>query len=115
MSIARRRGSGRASGWAGAAAAGMLLAGCAGGADWGKPGTDEAQAAQEYQDCRATAATAVRTDADIDQDILATRGGDWQRGGIAGLGARNMQEGTRDRARAITASCMRAKGFTRLR
>lgn len=95
--------------------AAVLLAGCAGGADWARLGVDEAETAREYQGCRDIAASAVRTDADIDQDILATRQRDWQRGGFASLGARNMRENTRDRALAIVASCMRAKGFTRVR
>ena len=94
----------------------VLLAGCGGGGgDWGKPGADEAAASREYQDCRDMARTAVRTDADIDQDILATRQTDWQRGGFARTGSQNMLDHTRDRAAGIVASCMRAKGFTRPR
>jgi hypothetical protein len=94
-------------------AAAALLAGCAGGgSDWARPGIDEAEAAREYQDCRDMAASAVRSDADIDQDILVTRQRDWQRGGFARLPGQAMQENTRDRARAVVASCMRAKGFT---
>ena len=90
----------------------VLLAGCGGGgADWAKPGTDTAEVERAYQDCRAAAATAVRTDADIDQDILATRQQDWRRAGTGRLQGRTMQEHTRHRAAAIVASCMRAKGF----
>jgi hypothetical protein len=91
------------------------LAGCSGGGDWGKPGLEEAEATREYKDCREMAATAVRTDADIDQDIRATRQRDWQRGGFSGIGAQQAQEHTRDRAASIIASCMHAKGFTRMR
>jgi hypothetical protein len=99
-------------GWALSAA---LLAGCAAGGEWIRPGADEAAAALEYEDCREIAKTAVRTDVDIDQDIRATRGIDWQRGGLARIGAQNMQNQTRDRAAAIVASCMQARGFTRAR
>lgn len=100
-------------GWAVAAA---LLTGCAGGGgDWARPGIDEAEVAREYESCRAVAATAVGTEADIDQDILATRQRDWQRGGIGRVQGRTMQESTRDRAARIVASCMQAKGFTRAR
>lgn len=94
----------------------LLLAGCAAaGGDWAKAGADEAETAREYQDCRAAATTAVGTDADIDQDILATRQRDWQRGGISGRQGRTMQEHTRDRAAAVVNACMRARGFTRVR
>jgi hypothetical protein len=92
---------------------GCVLAGCGGGADWTKAGSDEATAVREYQDCRDLAGTAVRTDEDIDQDILATRQNDWQRGGFVRLGTQTMHEQTRDRAAAIVARCMAAKGFTR--
>ena len=93
----------------------LLAAGCAPSGNWTKAGADEAAAAREYEDCRAMATTAVRTDADIDQDILATRGGDWQRAGIVRQQARTMQEHTRDRRAAVVDACMRAKGFGRAR
>jgi hypothetical protein len=94
----------------------VLLAGCAAAgswtkADWTKAGADAAAAAREYQDCRAMAATAVKTDADIDQDILATRHNDWQRASRFRLQTETMREHTSDRAAAIVAACMRAKGF----
>ena len=89
------------------------LAGCGGGADWARPGADAATVASEYQDCRAVAGTAVNTDANIDQDILATRGDDWRRGGVGQLQTRTMREHTRDRSAAIIDACMRAKGFSR--
>lgn len=89
------------------------LAGCGGG-DWARPGADATTVASEYQDCRAAAGAAVKTDADIDQDILATRGDDWRRGGIGQLQTRTMREHTRDRSAAIIDSCMHAKGFARI-
>jgi hypothetical protein len=92
-----------------------LLVGCGGAGDWTKAGGDEASAAREYEDCRALAGDAVRTDADIDQDILATRQSDWQRAGVVRQQTRVMQEQTRDRATAIIESCMKSKGFTQSR
>ncbi|MFI4947279.1 MAG: hypothetical protein ACHQC9_00570 [Alphaproteobacteria bacterium] len=99
----------------------LLLAGCAavGGwikpdeanVDWTKPGADAATTASEYQDCRRLAEGAVKTDADIDQDIQATRPNDWQRSGIVRAGTQAMQEHTINRAAAIVGACMRAKGF----
>ena len=93
----------------------LLLAGCGGAGEWTKAGGDEAAASREYQDCRALAGDAVRTDADIDQDILATRQSDWQRAGVVRQQTRVMQEQTRDRSAAILESCMKAKGFSQKR
>ena len=90
----------------------LALPACAGGGDWAKAGTDEAAVAQEYADCRDLAAAAVKTDADIDQDIAATRSDDRQRAGVVRVQTRTMGEHTRDRADAIITRCMRAKGFT---
>jgi hypothetical protein len=93
----------------------LLLAGCAGSGSWTKPGADAAATLRESQDCRAMAASAVKTDADIDQDILATRLDDRQRGSLFRLQSDAMQQHTTDRAAAIVSSCMRAKGFTQSR
>jgi hypothetical protein len=93
----------------------LLLVGCAAAADWTKPGADAAATADEYQDCRELAASAVRTDADIDQDILATRSDDLQRAGSFRVAGQTMQDHTRDRASAIVGACMRAKGFVAAR
>lgn len=93
----------------------LLLAGCTAAGGWAKPGADQAATASAYRDCRATATSAVKTDADIDEDILATRGADWQRSGIARIAPRTMREHTRDRAAAIVDACMQAKGFLQVR
>ena len=90
----------------------LALTACAGGGDWAKVGADEASAARDYEDCRELAAAAVKTDADIDQDIAATRGDDRQRAGVVRAQTRTMREHTRDRADAIIARCMRATGFS---
>ncbi len=89
----------------------LLLAGCAATGGWRKTGADSTAAAAQYEDCRATAGAAVKTDADIDQDILATRGNDVQRAGGVRVDAQTMHEHTRDRAASIVAACMKAKGF----
>lgn len=91
----------------------LLLAGCAAAGNWTKPGVDAAATAKEYRDCGALAGTAVKTDADIDQDILATRSDDWQRSGVVRVETQNAHDQTRDRAAAIVGSCMRAKGFAK--
>jgi len=91
----------------------LAVAACGGAGDWTKPGSDSAAARAEYDDCRELAATMVRTDTNIDQDILATRGADAQRGGAVRAQAQVMQEHSRDRAGSIVDKCMAAKGFAR--
>jgi hypothetical protein len=92
-----------------------VLSGCGGGrADWARAGADQATVGSEYQDCLAMAGSAVKTEADIDQDILATRGDDWRRAGVGRLQVRTMREHTRDRGTTIVDACMRAKGFARV-
>ena len=52
------------------------------------------------------AGSAVKTDADIDQDILATRGDDWRRGGVGQSQTRTMREHTATAApRSSTPAC----------
>lgn len=94
---------------------GFALAGCGGGGNWTKAGLDEAASAREYQDCQDLAGTAVKTDADIDQDILATRDTDRQRSGVVRAQTQTTHDQTRDRAGAIVARCMKAKGFSQPR
>ncbi len=89
----------------------LLLAGCATAGGWSKTGADSAASAREYQDCRATAESAVKTDADIDQDIRTTRRSDWQRSAGVRAETHAMQEHTSSRATSIIAACMHAKGF----
>ena len=89
----------------------LVLAGCAAPGNWTKPGADNAAAAREYQDCREIAEQAVRSDAEIDQDILATRQNDWQRSDVVRAQTQAMHAMTGDRSARIVASCMRQKGF----
>jgi hypothetical protein len=97
-----------------AAVLSLLLAGCAGaaGGGWTKDGADAAEAASAYQDCLALTQTATQTDAQIDQDIAATRASDVQRASILHEQAQQMAQDSRDRAAAIIGSCMQARGFT---
>src|SRR5207245_802096 len=78
-------------GWLGLA---VLLAGCAAPGGWNKTGAD-ATAARDYRDCRDLAESAVKTDADIDQDIRATRGSDYQRSAGVRAETQAMQEHTK--------------------
>lgn len=93
----------------------LLLAACAGGEQWAKPGVDAAAASRDYADCQALALEATQTDAAIDQDIAASRSSDLQRAESVRSQTQRMQETTRARGEAIIASCMKAKGYTPIR
>jgi hypothetical protein len=100
---------------AGALAIAALLAGCASGTGgWTRPGADEAAVAQAYRTCRELAEARIGPEIGINQDILATRGADWQRAQIRNVQTRSMAEATRGRSAAIIASCMTAYGFQRV-
>ena len=91
----------------------VFLAACGSGAGgWTKAGADQTAAGTAYDDCRNIAETAVRTDIDIDQDIMATRGADWQRGSAGRVQTGSMQAHTQTRAGNIIEACMKAKGFS---
>ncbi|HYM71460.1 MAG TPA: hypothetical protein VET89_00655 [Stellaceae bacterium] len=96
---------------AAAVAAMLLLAGCGGGEGWTRLGADAAAVSAALADCQAVTATATKTDIDIDQDIAATRGSDLQRSDLLRLQTRQTHDTNRDRAAAILAGCMQAKGF----
>lgn len=89
----------------------LLLAACHAAGTWNRPGVEASATAQEYEDCRTIAETAVKPQTGIDQDIIATRQAEIGRSSIARVGARNLREETGDREAAIIASCMKSKGF----
>jgi hypothetical protein len=93
----------------------LALAACTGGTGWIKAGSEAADTERDYRECRDAAASAVSTQVDIDQDIAATRASDVQRSEIMQQQARTTRELTSDRAAAIVATCMHAKGFVPVR
>ena len=114
--------------WSAAFLALSLLAGCSGldigfgghaerssQADWIKPGVQPGDTANAYRDCLDIAQQATRKDADIDQDIAATRGADLQHSQIVQMRSAQMSSTTRQSADSIIASCMRQKGFAQRR
>ena len=91
----------------------LALGACSSAGPWAKPGADAKATELAYRQCRALAATSADTDIAIDRDILATRGGDWQRAGVMRVETHEMSENARAHGAAVVAACMRAKGFSR--
>ena len=108
-----RRESGRPREWGALGCLLFVLCGPAPSGHWVKPSAGAAQAARVYGYCRARAEAAFRSERDVDQDILATRGSDWQRAGTLSSERSQMGAEAAGRADAIIAGCMRAHGFAR--
>ena len=75
----------------------------------GKPGAISASD-PAYRECREFAGETVETQANIDQDIAATRQSDVQRSSVVRSDTQLMRDRTRDRQAAIIDACLRAKG-----
>lgn len=89
-----------------------LVAACSSTPQWVKPGASKDTVSDDLDDCRALAGEATRTDTAIDQDILASRGADWQRSATLGAKKSTMTAQNEGHVRDIIASCMGAKGYT---
>lgn len=103
----------------GTASALMLVAALALGAcaapesAWTHPERAPAAARQDLSACRNEATTATRREADIDADIEASRGQDWQRSGILTTKRETAAEGRRRSFDSYVARCMAARGWRR--
>ena len=87
------------------------LAACSSKPQWVRPGADPDTVSDDLDDCRALAKEATRQDTAIDQDILASRGADWQRSNILQAKKSTFAVQNEGHARDIIASCMSAKGY----
>src|SRR5712692_3797524 len=88
-----------------------LVAGCAAGGGWSKPGVSPDAAEADLAACASQARSATQRDAAIDADILASRGQDWQRTGTLGMKQDDMAMSNRGRAQEIIGRCMASKGY----
>ena len=91
----------------------LALAACA-GPRWSKPGIDADTARSDFADCQNLASEATRRDADINADILASRGQDWSNAGTLDVHQAVLAAGPADRSDAIVAFCMSSKGYSKV-
>lgn len=87
------------------------LLGCAGAPEWSKEGTSQQAAGQALDECKSIAREATQRDTNIMTDILATRGGDWQRTGVLSTKEQVFSAEDRGRSEDIVNRCMIGKGF----
>jgi hypothetical protein len=90
----------------------LALPACAGAGQWSKPETTREKAAQDYSECRHAAELANRRDSDIDTDILASRGTDWERLGVISTKRAEYADSNRARSGDMVTRCMIGKGYT---
>jgi hypothetical protein len=96
--------------WIGGVALALVLTGC--GSTWNKAGVSREKAAQDYSECRHMAELANRRDSNIDTDILASRGQDWQRLGFLKAKRDSYADANQARTGDIVDRCMLSKGYT---
>lgn len=94
-----------------ALAAALCLAGCAGAPQWTKQGVSPQVAASDYAGCRSEAQAATRRDADIQADIMASRGRDWSQTQTLGTRQALYANESRRQTDDLVKSCMIAKGY----
>jgi hypothetical protein len=93
---------------------GLLLAvsACSGAGEWSKPGVSPEKAAQDYSECRHSAELAHRRDSDIDNDILASRGLDWEHFDLLQIRRDAYADSDNARNADFVDRCMVGKGYT---
>ncbi|HXP12441.1 MAG TPA: hypothetical protein VN795_02190 [Stellaceae bacterium] len=89
----------------------LLIVACNGPGRWSKEGVTPAMAAADLADCNSFAQSASRTDANINQDILAARGKDWQDTGALATMHDTYQARSQDKSDTIVFRCMVGKGY----
>ncbi len=88
----------------------MALAACA-GPRWQKPGADANQVSADFADCSGMAQDAVSRDSNIDADIMASRGRDWQDQGTLSQHRTIIASETGARSDDVLNACMAQKGY----
>jgi hypothetical protein len=93
------------------------LAGCVNGAErnWGRPGGSDAQRSADYSQCRSEMRAVSKQNDNIDQDITASRGGDWRRMGDYNSQQSQLAGADSDYAARVLHDCMKNKGYQQLK
>ena len=90
--------------------AAVVLAGCV-GPTWTKDGATPPLVAKDLSDCNSIAAGATQHDTNINQDILAARGKDWQDTGALSTVQQTYSAQTQPQSADIVSQCMISKGY----
>jgi hypothetical protein len=90
----------------------LLLSACSAAGGWAKAGVAPSIAARDYAECRHSAELAFRRDRDIDTDIIASRGQDWQRIGVLQNKTEAYADSNEARESDVVSRCMIDKGYS---
>ncbi|MCC7049534.1 MAG: hypothetical protein IT562_22685 [Alphaproteobacteria bacterium] len=83
-----------------------------GGGEWFKPGVAGDLTARDLAQCQRDARLVVGEEGKIDQDIIASRGADWQASGSYAANTSQMAQSSDKRRVEMVGRCMRNKGYT---
>jgi hypothetical protein len=97
--------------FAGLAVAAIGLGACASEPQWSRSGVSPQTAASDLAECRSMAQTDFRRDANIDADILASRGHDWQQTNTLRTRQAVMSTENAPQSADIIKACMISKGY----
>jgi len=89
----------------------LALGACASEPQWSRSGVSPQAAAADLAECRSLAQTEFRRDANIDADILASRGHDWQQTNTLRDRENLMSTENAPQSRDIVKACMISKGY----
>jgi len=89
----------------------LCLAACASSPQWTKQGVSPQATASDYADCRSQAQEATRRDNNIDADILASRGRDWEQSGTLSTHEAIFANEDYRKSDDVVKACMIAKGY----
>ena len=89
----------------------LTLTACGAGS-WTKPGVSPGAAARDYSECIHSAELAQSRDSNIDTDILASRGGDWERFDLLQMKRNEYADSNSARSGDFVERCMVAKGYS---
>lgn len=97
-------------------ATGLVLSGCfqsgPSSGEWVKPGVDGSMTARDLSYCQREARLVTREESKIDQDIIASRGSDWQTTGSYSSNVAQMRDRSAVREREMVGRCMRNRGYS---
>lgn len=90
----------------------LLLSACGAAGGWTKAGVPPSIAARDYAECRHSAELAFRRDRDIETDIIASRGQDWQRIGVLQNKTDVFADSNEAHEGDLVSRCMTEKGYS---
>ncbi len=91
----------------------LVLSACfqASGGEWFKPGVAGDLTARDLAQCQRDARLVAGEEGKIDQDIIASRGADWQASGSYAANTSQMAQSSDKRRAEMVGRCMRNKGY----